>query len=316
MTAGTRWQRLRFALTMRLAASALFARDVLGLRFAPNHPEIRSRRAAAALSSPLCRKIFIPAGRRQIEAQLTLPEEPARALVLLCHGIGERLYFWTQVQLQLAESGIGSLVFHYSSYGQSRGPATTEAFEADARTAYAFLASLSPNSSTSTPPFLFGTSLGSAVAAHIAASVSPQPAGLILSEGFPSLREASAAVLAQVGIRHPVLSRLLPDVWHSAEAIKSVRCPILVVHSPAGQLFPSTMGEALYRAAEQRPSCRQTFLAPPGFAHNDVCLRPASGYWSPITDFILAEAAHFTKNAEPATNAPTAASTSATITYL
>jgi hypothetical protein len=316
MTAGARWQRLRFALIMRLAASALFARDALGLRFAPNHPEISPRRAAAALSSPLCRRIFIPAGRRQIEAQLTLPGQPARALVLLCHGIGERLYFWTNVQLLLAQAGIGSLVFHYSGYGQSRGPATTEAFESDARTAYAHLASLSPNSSHGAPLFLFGTSMGSAVAAHVAASVNPPPAGLILSQGFPSLRAASAAVLAQFGIRHPALSRLLPDVWHSAEAMKSVRCPILVIHSPADQLFPSTMGEALYRAAEQRPSCRQTFLAPPGFAHSDICLRPASGYWSPITDFILAEAAHFTRNADPATTAPTAASTSAVITYL
>jgi uncharacterized protein len=296
MTAGTGWQRLRFSFIMRLAASALFARDALGLRFTPNHPDIRSHRAAAALSSPLCRRLLLPAGRRQIEAQLTLPEQPPRALVLLCHGIAERLNFWTQVQLQLAEVAIGSLVFHYSSYGQSRGPATTEAFESDARTAYAFLASLSPN----TPLFLFGTSLGSAVAAHVAASVDPQPAGLILSQGFPSLREAAAAVFAQLGIRHPVLPRLMPDLWHSAEAVRSVRCPILVVHSPDDELFPASMGEALYHAAAQRPSCRQTLLTPPGFAHNDVSLRPSRGYWSPIMDFILAEAAHFTKNNDAA----------------
>jgi fermentation-respiration switch protein FrsA (DUF1100 family) len=301
MTASTAWQRLRFALIMRLAASALFARDALGLRFWPNHPDIRCHRAAAALSSPLCRRLLLPAGRRQIEAQLTLPvtppDQPPRALVLLCHGIGERLNFWTQVQLQLADAAIGSLVFHYSSYGQSRGPATTEAFESDARTAYAFLASLSPN----TPLFLFGTSLGSAVAAHVAAYVDPEPAGLILSQGFPSLRAATAAVFAQLGIRHPAPSRLVPDLWRSAEAIRSVRCPILVVHSPDDQLFPASMGESLYRAAAQRPSCRQTLLTPSGFAHNDVSLRPRSGYWSPIMDFILAKAAHSTKNKDAPT---------------
>ena len=296
MAASTRWERLRFALFMRLAATALFTRDALGLRFAPNHPEISHRRAAAALSSRLCHRLLIPAGRRKIEAQLTLPAQPPRALVLLCHGIGERLSFWTQVQLLLADAAIGSLVFHYSSYGQSRGPATTDAFESDARTAYAFLASLSPN----TPLFLFGTSLGSAVAAHVAGSIDPQPAGLILSQGFPSLRAASAAVLALLGIRHPLLPRVMPDLWRSAEAVRSVRCPILVVHSPDDELFPASMGEALYHAAAQRPSCRQTFVSPSGFAHNDVSLRPSLGYWSPIMDFILAEAAHFTKNNDAA----------------
>lgn len=154
-------QRLRFSIFLHGGAVALRLRDEIAQRLSPNRPLVKKRRSAAATSSPLLRKLLLSHGTSQIEAQLAIPEEKPRALVLICHGIGERLYFWSKVQLLLAEVDVGSLVFHYTSYGQSRGPCTPEGFESSAQAAYAYLASLVPEA----PLFLFGTSLGTAVAA-------------------------------------------------------------------------------------------------------------------------------------------------------
>jgi alpha-beta hydrolase superfamily lysophospholipase len=246
------------------------------------------------------RKLLLPHGASQIEAQLALPKQGPRALVLICHGIGERLYFWSKVQLLLAEAGIGSLVFHYTSYGQSRGPCTPEAFESSAQAASAYLASLAPEA----PLFLFGTSLGTAVAAQVAATLQPAPAGVILSQGFPSLREAGKSVLARLHLAALPVHGFLPDVWRSAENLAAISLPVLVIHSPDDELFSPMMGEQLYAGAASRRDGRQHLVVPAGFAHDDVSLRPAMEYWQPILDFIRAETDYFTKNAEAATRSP------------
>jgi len=46
---------------------------------------------------------------------------PARAAVLLCHGIGETVRPWFPVQQLLAINGVASLLFDYSGYGKSTG---------------------------------------------------------------------------------------------------------------------------------------------------------------------------------------------------
>lgn len=296
----TRAQRLRFAILLRSGAIALQLRDEVAQRLAPRHDHVVRRRTAAATESPLLQRFLLSNGERPLEAQLVLPERLPTAVVLLCHGIGERLYFWTQSQLLLAREGIGSLVFHYTSYGESRGPCTPENFESAACAAYEYLVSAVPD----VPAFLFGTSLGTAVASQVADRLSPLPAGLILSQGFSSLREAAGAVLARLYLSALPISGLVPDVWRSAETLKTTNLPVLVIHSPDDLLFSPVMGERLYEAAASRKKARQSLVTPAGFGHDDVSLRPAMGYWKPILDFIQAETGYFTKNAAAATIKP------------
>lgn len=305
----TRAQQLRFSIMLRCGAAGCFTRDFLAELFIPKSEYASSRREAKATRSPLIRAVMVPNAERSLEAQLVMPKQP-RALVLICHGIGERLYFWTQAQLLLAENNIGSLVFHYAGYGKSRGPFTPDAVNADTAAAHSYLAALAPG----VPVFVFGTSLGTAVAIHAAPTLQPPPAGLILSQGFSTVREAAKSVLAKLRLPLGFIANILPDTWRSTETLAASRCPVLVIHSPDDELFALSMGEALYAVAASRTNTRQSIATPVGFSHN-VSLRTQQDYWSPIIDFILAEAAHFTKNADPATITPTAANTSAAITY-
>jgi uncharacterized protein len=284
-------QRLRFVLFLSAGAAALSIRDAVAKVVAPKSAIARSRRSAAAFAVASLTQTVIVTQQHRIEAQLAQAEQPPIALVLLCHGIGERSYFWREVQHVLAKSGIASLVFHYPGYGRSTGHFTPENVDASATAAYAYLHALAPEA----PLFVFGTSLGTAVAAHIAANLSelrPAPAGLILAQGFTTLREAAAAVLRVLHLP-TALHRLLPDVWRNTEVLTATRCPILIVHGASDELFPVAMGEDLFRSAQLRPECRQSLLTPDGYSHSDPMLGPVvEAYWQPILDFIRTQCAN------------------------
>jgi hypothetical protein len=67
-------------------------------------------------------RLAIRSGKNLLEAVLVKPvSQPARASVLICHGIGETVQHWFAVQEMLAATGVASLVFDYSGYGRSSG---------------------------------------------------------------------------------------------------------------------------------------------------------------------------------------------------
>jgi len=303
-------QRLRFIVVMSAGAMALNLRDAIVKVVAPDSAIGRSRRAAAAFQSTFLSPIFIATPLQGIEAQLALPDQPPAALVLLCHGIGERFYFWREVQHLLAASGIASLVFHYPGYGRSTGFFTPENADASAHAACAYLRGLAPDA----PLFVFGTSLGTAVAAHVSGMLSPAPAGLILAQGFTTLREAAKSVLRTAHLP-TALCKLLPDTWRNTQALTATRCTILIVHGESDYLFPVAMGQELFSSAQLRPGCRQSLLTPAGFDHSDPMLGPmVKAYWHPILEFILAESRHFSRNADAVTTIPATPSTLPTTT--
>ena len=298
----TVWQRLRFASMIRISMYGLFARDTLFKALFPRSYTTQIRRAAAAHAiESRCFATSIPVDEGVLEGRFATSTQPPAALVLICHGIGDRLYFWSKVQTLLATAGFASLVFHYAGYGRSQGHATPENFEADTRAAYAHLAALAPG----TPLFILGTSLGSAIAVQVASSLAPPPAGVVLSQAFTSLRQAAGAVIRRLYLPLPSIALLMPDIWRSANTLSLLDCPILIVHSAADELFPASMGEQLYAAAATREKGTESFVSPPGFAHGDVCLRPEAAYWEPILAFLRAHSSQRTSSAEAATTSPT-----------
>lgn len=280
----TPYERLRFATILPAGGMALYVRDAIATVVAPKSSIARSRRAARTFRTEFLSHIFLEADGHRVETQLAMPDQPPKAMVLLCHGIGEQLYFWREVQHILCSAGIASLIFHYPGYGRSTGLFTWENVAAGAHAAYRYLHELEP----SAPMYVFGTSLGTAVAAHIASELQPAPNGVILSQGFTTLREAAKAVLRTVHLP-TALHALVPDVWRNTAAVARARCPILVVHGASDQLFPVAMGEELHRSAEARLDCSQTLLTPKDFDHSDPMLgEKVEVYWQPILEFIRA----------------------------
>jgi hypothetical protein len=218
-----------------------------------------------------------------LEATSFQPPDPPIAAVLIFHGIGERLSYWHSVQTLLAQHGIASLAFHYSGYGKSLGAITPDNLHRNAHDAYAALRQTVP---ANTPIMLLGFSMGTAVAADVASHLSPPPQGLILCEGFPSLRDAATCVASS-----SFLALVLPDIWRTVDTIQTLTQPLLIVHSDSDRLFPTEFAHRIHRSALSHQIHPIEFFLARGFSHNEPYLNPRLTYWQPILDFISRHAA-------------------------
>jgi len=166
------------------------------------------------------------------------PPQPASGL-LWFYGNGETVAAIWPVVRAFQPPGTAVLVLDYPGYGGSGGRATEAALYAAAEAAYAALAArpgVDPQRI-----YVYGRSLGSAVATHVAAH---RPvAGLILESPFTS---AAAMAKHHYGFLPRFLVRLSLD---NLTNVKNVHCPILLFHGDADRLVPTAMGMAVAAAA-------------------------------------------------------------------
>lgn len=263
---------LRLRLIVTLARCVIFLVDETTL-------SLQKLRRNRGLSQPPLRhslspqSTLIPALHGHLDARLCIPPNPLAA-VLICHGIGDRLSYWEDVQVQLAAFGMASLIFDYASYGNSTGSFSVQALREDTKAAYTSLRSATPG----LPVFLLGFSMGTGVAADAVPSLLPPPAGLILCQPFVSFRAAAAEIT-----HSRLLARIVPDVWKTVAYLPSLPIPLLIVHSDADRLLPLAHAETLYAASDQTKSW---LSVPHGFSHPGGYLNPTLAYWDPILNFI------------------------------
>jgi hypothetical protein len=146
----------------------------------------------------------------------------------------------------------------YRGYSGSTGSPTEAANVADARLAYDLLVN---EGVVPEDVILYGESLGTAVAARIAAE---RPVGgLILDSPFTSA--------VDVGARHypffPV-RLLMQDRYEVLPYVEKIRAPLLVIHGERDEIVPVDMGRQVYAAANS-PKKLVTF---PLAGHNDHAL--------------------------------------------
>jgi alpha-beta hydrolase superfamily lysophospholipase len=215
----------------------------------------------------------ISSGNQRLDAIFVVPAiDPARAAVLLCHGIGETVDQWSGVQKLLATQGVASLVFDYAGYGKSTGCIRWKQCEEDAIAAFSILKALLPD----TPISVLGFSLGSGIAAAILNRVSPEK--LILCSSFTSFQAAAC----RVGLPR-ALSFLVPQIWNTEESLRLCTLPVLILHCENDRLFPTQMASAL--AASCRGHAKLVIVK--NQRHNDPVYRPEGRYWSHVLSFLL-----------------------------
>jgi pimeloyl-ACP methyl ester carboxylesterase len=195
-----------------------------------------------------------------------------RASVLICHGIGETVEHWHEVQRLLADNGVASLVFDYTGYGRSRGLFSAERAELDAVAAFHFLEGMT----APLPVAVLGLSLGTGVAAALVAKVPAHR--LVLCAAFTSLREASGRVGVPRGLRFAV-----PAIWEAEVALRNCAVPVLIVHGEKDRLFPVRMAREL--AAFCGENCELILV--PDVSHNEPFQLPRMYYWGSVVRFLL-----------------------------
>jgi fermentation-respiration switch protein FrsA (DUF1100 family) len=227
-------------------------------------------------------RLVITSGSRRLSAVYVSAGKETPA-VLICHGIGELVEYWGEVQGLLKEMGISSLVFNYSGYGTSSGRVSPANCEEDGAAAYRELIERGHASIV-----LLGFSLGTGVVCAIASQI--KVAGVVLCEGFSSLREAGVAM----GIPR-WFTRMVADVWATASRVGSLDIPVLVVHSDRDELFPLAMAEQVAEACGERGE----LIVVKGLQHNAPIFAPTPLYWQPIADWIKRRSAETLREGAP-----------------
>src|SRR6266849_4855 len=173
-------------------------------------------------------------------ARSNIPQPPPTSPGLLWfYGNGENVAAIWPIVREFQPPGTAVLGLDYPGYGASGGRATEAALYAAADAAYSALASrpdVDPRRI-----YVYGRSLGSAVASHTAAH--HPVAGLILESPL-----TNAAEMARY--HYPLLPRFLLRLsLDNVANVKMVHCPILLFHGDADRLVPTAMGKAVAAAA-------------------------------------------------------------------
>lgn len=194
--------------------------------------------------------------------------------ILIYHGNNETIAEWIPALQFLWQHGISSFVFDYSGFGYSTGPGTFRTLREDAIAARR----LFEVKAGSRDKYLLGLSLGSGVLLQGHPGLTPGACGMILVAAFTSLRDVA---LAWRVVPSP-LAYLAPHIYDNSQHIRSVRVPVLIVHSRDDDLFPPAMPQELYAAANEP----KTLILLDGLKHNDMLEGRHAEYLGPIIEHL------------------------------
>ncbi len=184
------------------------------------------------------------------------PPRQGRPVIAFFHGNGGNIGHRADRVQRFAREGYGVLMAEYRGYGGNPGSPSEAGLYDDARAGLDFL---HREGIAAARLVLYGESLGSGVAVHLAAT--QQIAALILESPF-----TSAAAVAQYHYPFVPAALLLRDRYDSLSRIGKVKAPILILHGGQDTIVPVRFGRALFDAAPEPKESR--FVA--GAGHVDL----------------------------------------------
>jgi len=203
-----------------------------------------------------------------------IPNANAKFTFLAFHGNASNIANRAPAYGFLRDTPANVLALEYRGYGHSEGKPSEAGLYLDAEAAYQYLVStkrLDPKSIVS-----FGQSLGTAVAAHLAAH--HVVGGLILEAPFPSASRVASKTFWFL----PGLSLLVRSQFDTQSKLKQITAPTLVVHCTQDPVLPFQFGQEVYDAAHPP----KHFLRINGDCHEESSLIAPVQYRSALHEFL------------------------------
>ena len=267
-----------------LATAAFLISGCIGLEQKERELTFRPSHVEATWFSGLpvgVQEISLPVGGQpdapKIHAWWWPDADPAAPVVFYLHGARWNLTGNLNRITQLHQFGFSVFAIDYRGFGKSDGDLPSEAtvYE-DARTGWNWVVAREPDPARR---FIYGHSLGGAVAVDLAASLGDGDAaahGLIIESTFTNFAEMTSEIT-----RGLFPSVMLSQKFDSVAKIASVRMPVLVVHGQGDRFVPVRFSEALYKAA---PTPKRLLIVPNG-SHNNSLSVGGSDYHRALIDF-------------------------------
>jgi pimeloyl-ACP methyl ester carboxylesterase len=193
-------------------------------------------------------------------------------VLLFFHGQGENIANPRIAALlkNFENSGCHFVLMDYPGYGKSTGVPSQSTILADANVVFSWIQSHFKKSKI----FIFGWSLGSAVAAQATALHQNDLSGFILASPWTSLSE----LIESYGFGLPPGDWILKNKWDSEDAARKTNVPGLIVHGDADTTIPFELGVKLAAAYAQI-----NFIPVAGVDH--VGTVQSAELWNAIRDF-------------------------------
>ncbi|KAA8495999.1 Protein bem46 [Porphyridium purpureum] len=168
------------------------------------------------------------------------------------------------------------LLVSYRGFGNSSGKPTEKGMRIDAQTAMKYIQTR--NDLDLNNLWVYGESLGGAVAVDFAHEFQQQLRGLILENTFTSL-------LDMINRVHPVLTpvrALSRNRWRSDLRMPSIRLPVLFLSGLRDAFIPPVMMKNLYELSSN--SVKRKFVEFPGGTHNRTWM--AKNFFEEVNSFV------------------------------
>ena len=174
---------------------------------------------------------------------------------------------------RMQELGFSVLAIDYRGFGKSSNelPSEEMAYE-DARAAWDWLAKTYPDR----PRYVFGHSLGGAVAIDLASKVEDEQ-GVIVEGTFTSIPD----VASTTKWGWLPLGPLITQRFESVRKVARVQSPLMVVHGDSDSLIDVSLGKRLYEAA----TGRKHFVLVEGGSHFSTMSVGFSQYRDALSQF-------------------------------
>ena len=171
-----------------------------------------------------------------------VPRPDAKATLLFFHGNAGNLSHRLESISIFHDIGLSVFIIDYRGYGRSGGRPSEQGTYRDAMAAWNYL--VDERRVRPDEIIVFGRSLGGAVAAWLAAKVTP--AAVILESTFTSVKE-----LGKFYYPYLPVSWIARIHYPVDEHITSFNCPVLIVHSHQDEVIPVIHGQRLFEYARE-----------------------------------------------------------------
>jgi fermentation-respiration switch protein FrsA (DUF1100 family) len=171
-----------------------------------------------------------------------VPADESKPTILFCHGNGGNMMHRLDSINIFNNLGLNCFIFDYRGYGQSRGRPTEEGTYVDAAASYRYLTEdkmIEPQDI-----IIFGRSLGGSIAAQLATNVNAQ--SLVIESSFTSYVDIGERFYPYMPVRW-----FAAFGYETAEYIRDVDCPVMIIHSRNDEIIPFELGLELYEIANE-----------------------------------------------------------------
>ena len=202
------------------------------------------------------------------------PAESARATLVISHGNAGNISHRYLLLRSLQKHRYHVLMYDYRGYGRSEGTPSEDGIYIDGRAAFDYVLTLPGVDSAQT--FLWGTSLGGAVAVDVA--IHRPVAGVILESTFTSAKDVARVFYPFLPVQYFLQTKL-----NSIDKIRTLHVPVLVVHGSHDTIIPVGFGRQLFQAANEP----KEFYEISGADHDDTFFVGGEEYFDRIDRFVV-----------------------------